>query len=93
MIHGSNDLRAPDVVWVLRGRLALPSPSAALVAGPAPPPSCMPASRLPAHASLRVHVRTVPAELRPRHSRLCYSFALRRFSLPLHYRALLFLRV
>lgn len=44
----------------------------------------MPASGLPAHASLRVHVRTVPAELRPRHSRLCYSFALRRFSLPLH---------
>ena len=44
----------------------------------------MPASGLPAHASLRVHVRTIPAELRPRHSRLCYSFALRRFSLPLH---------
>lgn len=33
---------------------------------------------------LGVRVRTVPAELRPRHSRLCYSFALRRFSLPSH---------
>ena len=42
---------------------------------------------------LGVHVRTVPAELRPRHSRLCYSFALRRFSLPLHGRAQQSLRI
>lgn len=43
--------------------------------------------RAPGARLLGVHVRTVPAELRPRHSRLCHSFALRRFSLPLHGRA------
>ena len=42
---------------------------------------------------LGVHVRTVPAELRPSHSRLCYSFDLRRFSLPLHGRAQQGLRI
>ena len=54
MIHGLDNLAPPDVAWVLRGRLALPSPPAALFAGPAPPPSCMPASRLPAHVPLGI---------------------------------------
>lgn len=49
--------------------------------------------RAPGARLLGVRVRTVPAELRPRHSRLCYSFALRRFSLPLHGRAQQSLRI
>lgn len=87
MIHGLDNLRAPDFAWVLRGRLALPSPPAALVAGPAPPPilhARVQAPRPAKDASLsRLHryAATCSAELRPRHSRLCYSFARPGFSL------------
>lgn len=55
----------------------MPSPPAALVAGPAPPPPCMPASRLPSRTGrFPISFRLLRfAEQRPRHARLCYSSA------------------
>lgn len=55
----------------------------------------MPASGLPSRAGrFPISFRLLRfAEQRPRHSRLCYSFALRRFSLPLHGRAQQGLRI
>ncbi len=64
----------------------LPSPPAAPFAGPAPPPPCTPASRLPSRAGrFPISFRLLRfAEQRPRHSRLCYSSAHQRHSLPSH---------
>lgn len=93
MIHGSNDLRAPDVAWVLRGRLACrhrPLPRSQV--RPLRHPACpRPGSRRTPH--LESACAAFPAKPCPRHSRLCYSFALRRFSLPLHGRAQQSLRI
>ena len=46
MIHGLINLCAPDVAWVLHGRLALPSPPAALVPPPRQCPPLHPPRRL-----------------------------------------------
>lgn len=61
MIHGLDNLAPPDVAWVLRGRLALPSPPAALVppqrqCSPVPPPRRLVVFRRPGPSAI-LHAR------------------------------------
>ena len=102
MTHGLDNLRAPDVAWVLRGRLAsrhrpLPWSQVRPLRHPACPrpgsSSRAESARDASRSRCRRCVKHRVASPCPRHSRLCYSSAVQRLSLPSHGKAEQSLRV